>query len=471
MNERRKAVWLEIEKGIGRCCLHKKAALNEAMGLTSNVMSLATTAPEKDIEAFLGDIKFEKNQDRYSFIYHGVSVDLTTFSSVTDKEELYQKIFMHALTIDSIGFESNGKKANRYHGLQDVENKVLRLTSPGVSVSEGLMKRILTYVADGFTVEKGLREKIEQEQYFRRPSFRKKLAEVLTALMEDDSKSWSDVARVIDLVSNLEHRKAVVAFTKTNTDDKNDPKVRRTYEFLVFAFSGATSKEITPSLQGEKALCYYDSVCSNIRMRVKTLADFKNLKENYGEEFMELLFDVQELWMRVEKMPFKRPSEKDFDLMAQLIADPSYWADDEEDAEEESEPEEKNQIEGTLDVAKAISGEFNEEDYDDDMGGPVIDDYVPEEAMENGTHSSGVAEAGYELPPESKKGHYIDDEDIQDDKDSGGLDYEALDAIEREVAEQRKGASKPQQPVPARKPDGIRAARDHKSNLLNDGGE
>ena len=96
-------------------------------------------------------------------------MDLTTFSSVTDKEELYQKIFMHALTIDSIGFESNGKKANRYHGLQDVENKVLRLTSPGVSVSEGLMKRILTYVADGFTVEKGLREKIEQEQYFRRP--------------------------------------------------------------------------------------------------------------------------------------------------------------------------------------------------------------------------------------------------------------------------------------------------------------
>ena len=471
MNERRKAVWLEIEKGIGRCCLHKKAALSEAMGLTSNVMSLATTAPEKDIEAFLGDTKFEKNQDRYSFNYHGIPVDLTTFSAVTDKEELYQKIFMHALTIDSIGFDSNGKKANRYHGLQDIENKVLRLTAPSVSVSEGLMKRILTYVADGFTVEKGLREKIEQEQYFRRPSFRRKLAEVLAALMEDESKSWSDVARVIDLVSNLEHRKAVVAFTNTNTDDKNDPKVRRTYEFLVFAFCGTTSKEIAPSLQSEKALQYYDSVCSNIRMRVKTLADFRSLKENYGEEFMELLFDVQELWMRVEKMPFKRPSEKDFDLMAQLIADPSFWTDAEEDTEEEIEPEEKNQIEGTLDVAKAISGEFNEEDYDDDMGGPVIDDYVPEEVKESGTHSSGEAEVDYELPPESKRGHYIDDEESSEEKDSGGLDYEALDAIEKEVAEQRKEIQKIQQPAPARKPEGIRAARDHKSNLLNDGGE
>lgn len=296
-------------------------------------MSLATTASEKDIETFRGDTKFEKNQDRYSFNYHGVYVDLTTFNSVADKEELYRKIFMHALSIDSIGFHSSGKKANRYHGLQDIENKVLRLTSPGVSVSEGLMKRILQYVADGFTVEKGLREKIEQEKYFKRPSFRRKLAEVLTALMEDESKDWSDVARVIDLVSNLEHRKSVIAFTNANTDDKNDPKVIRTYEFLIFAFSGATSKDISPSLQGEKALNYYDSVCSNISMRVKTLSDFKNLKENYGEEFMDLLFDVQELWMRVEKMPFKRPSEKDFDLMAQLIDDPVYWTDDEEDTE------------------------------------------------------------------------------------------------------------------------------------------
>ena len=471
MNEKSKAVWLEIEKGVGRCCLHKKSALNEAMGLPSNVMSLATTASEKDIEAFLGDTRFEKNQDRYSFNYHGVSVDLTTFNSVADKEELYRKIFMHALSIDSIGFDSSGKKANRYHGLQDIENKVLRLTSPGVSVSEGLMKRILQYVADGFTVEKGLREKIEQEKYFKRPSFRRKLAEVLTALMEDESKDWSDVARVIDLVSNLEHRKAVVAFTNANTDDKNDPKVRRNYEFLIFAFSGATSKEISPSLQGEKALDYYDSVCSNISMRVKTLADFKNLKENYGEEFMDLLFDVQELWMRVEKMPFKRPSEKDFDLMAQLIDDPVYWTDDEEDTEEESDPEEKNQIEGTLDVAKAISGEFNEEDYDDDMGGPVIDDYVPVEAKENVTHSSTVAESDYEIPPESKKGHYLDDDDFPEDKDNGGLDYDALDEIEREVAEQKRSAPKPQQPPAVKKPAGVQTARDHKSNLLNGGGE
>lgn len=105
------------------------------------------------------------------------------------------------------------------------------------------------------------------------------------------------------------------------------------------------------------------------------------------------------------------------------------------------------------------------------MGGPVIDDYVPVEATENGTHSSGVVEAGYELPPEPRKGHYIDNEVLQDDKDSGGLDYDAFDEIEREVAEQKISAPKPQQPPAVNKPARVQTARDHKSNLLNGGGE
>ena len=189
---------------------------------------------------------------------------------------------------------------------------------------------------------------------------------------------------------------------------------------------------------------------------------------------MQVLFDVQELWMRVENMPFRRPKESDFNLMAQLIANKKYWTGirEEEAASEDSKEEYEVNAEN-VNCADLLSEKYDEEAYrgdDDDMGGPVVDDYVPVEKKDASPISTVTTGSDYELPPKPKNGHYVDDDVFPDDDDKDGLDYGALDEIEKEVAEQMR--SSPVTPPPAVKTaESIRTARDHKSNLLNDGGD
>lgn len=501
MNEKMKSIWFDIESKLGLCCLHKKAALSVVAGEPIKQLSLVTTASEQAIQNFLGDIKVEKMQNRYIFNYKGVTVELTTYAGITDVDELFKKAFTHTLTIDSVGFSSDGKIANMYKGVEDIHAKILRLTSDNVTISESLLRRIMTLMMEGYSLDDSLKQRIDAEKFFEKTGYRKKFFEALIYTVRKDGSTWPQVAKLLGILGPaLEHRKVVLNYTQKLTVDMKDTRLQRTFLFFIFAMVKATSKELAPVMQGEKMLGYYDSVCANLQKRVGSLNDYNSLKEKYGDDFMDLLFDVQELWMKMENIPYKRPSPSDFDVMAQLVADRRFFNSGESDTPEESaeksadsglpeedfdeeeitpvdEDNDENSFEltGTLNFEKTVVGGYSEEDYDEPMEGTVEDDYVFSESQPAVEPEPKAATPVAKPPVQSekrtvqKKAVCVDD-DLPEMTETGGLDESALAEIEAEM----KNRDKPEESAPApqqKKRDTIPHAREHKSKVLMDGGE
>lgn len=92
--------------------------------------------------------------------------------------------------------------------------------------------------------------------------------------------------------------------------------------------------------------------------------------------------------MAAKGVPFKRACEQDFDLMAALVSDETYWCSARAEASveylKEPQTEQKGslEIEGILDVSKAMSDVYNGELYEEQTEGIVDDTYVPD-AVEN----------------------------------------------------------------------------------------
>lgn len=390
MTEKFKQVWGEIEEAIGGCCLHKKAAYYEVSGGEVQQLTLVTTASKDLIEAFLGDREVERVQkNRYSFTHNGVSVDLTTYENEDNLDELYQKSFQHMLTIDSIGVRRDGMVSNAYGGLEDIRSKTIRLTGQSGTITEVLYRRMLILVMnEGYRFDESVQKKLESDKFFEKEAYRRKFCEILIGAVKGKAKSWNEVANILGtLGSTLGHRKAITEYTKSIDKPFEDLRFRRSFLYLIFALIKVTGKELSGLLSGDEMLDYYDSLCNNLQKQVKTGGEFRALKDKYGKEFMDVLFDMQELWMAMESIPYKRPSERDFDRMSLIIADDSHWISLSRKKEEKSEnlvvandeSDEEYHLEGTLDFARTMDSSYNEEDYEEPMEGTEEDTYVLDE--------------------------------------------------------------------------------------------
>ena len=468
MNEKIKNVWGEIECGIGRCFLHKKAAFYEEAGLPYSTLSIVSSAPPETIESFLGETKFEKKQNRYIFNLKGTNVELTTFPDDKDMNILHEKSFRHTLTIDSIGISSTGRVTNLYHGAEDVHDRVLRLTSDNATISEALMKRMLILISDGFIFDNKLAKRIADEKFYEATGYRKKLVEAIIEVSKNKEEACQRIANIIRTLQPLEHRRHFADYLVMHAKEmKNDSSLIR-YLFLIFALLKLTSRELSPYMQGEKMLCYFDSVCKNLQKKPKTYSEFTQLKENYGTEFMDFLFDIQELFASIEGISYKRPSEKDFDMMAQLANEERFWMPVENtEINDDDDDDDSLELEGTLDFEKTVSEEYNGEDYEEPMEGLVEDDYEAY-AEDSGDESPDRDDDLDEPIRVNKKAVCVDDE-IPENEESGGFNADGLNAYEEETKRRTKpisqGSSLP------KKQKETPPHRDHKSRVLMDGGE
>lgn len=119
---------------------------------------------------------------------------------------------------------------------------------------------------------------------------------------------------------------------------------------------------------------------------------FFALKDKYGDEFAEFLFDIQEVYAVMEKQTYKRPSEQNFDLMYRLMCEEKRWTSGEERdisgitaANDESR---QKKLEGTFVFEKALNNNFSEENYDEEpTEGQSEDIYVYEEEKNDDTES------------------------------------------------------------------------------------
>lgn len=453
MTEKYKKAWADIEEAIGVCFLHKKAAFREVSGMGLQQLSLVTSASPEVIRAFIGKRNVDDSQpNRFIFTHDGIQIDLTSLADETDLDKLYVKSFRHTLTIDSVGMKINGDISNMYHGVEDIENKILRLTDEKATISEILFRRILQMVCnDEFKLDENLKRRFANEKIFEKESYRKKYCEVLSAELKSDKTNWRHVAELLEIPGGyIGHQKAIVNYTRRIPDGK-DAGYKRTFAFLMFALLKATSKEVQHLYNGDPAIAYFDSLCNNLQQLVETYNDYRQLKEKYGPEFMEMLFDMQELWMSIENIPYTRPTERSFDRMALLSADKRYWGKAEDSApvvkptapkrEEQiaaaasnpkTEPEEdvhdddeEDILEGgPIDVRRALDG-FDEDNYNDEpTEGTVEDTYVPEGERDLSSNKSNTTDLldDFDSPVTSEK----DVEDKMDGFSISGLEeYEA----------------------------------------------
>jgi len=404
MTDNFKKVWEQIEKEIGGCCLHKKAAYSEVVGGQVLQLTLVTSASKELIEHFIGDRKSEKPQEnRFVFTYDDVQIDLTTYEDVEDLDELYEKSFRQSLTIDSLGVRRDGMVSDGYGGLEDIKTKTLRLTHPDAIISEILFRRMLGLVlSEGYRMDEGLSARIEKDKLLEKESYRRRFCEVLIGATKGKARSWNSVADLLDtLVGTYVHQPSIIEYTRGIKKPFADERFTRSFLYLIFALAKVTARELEGLLPGEATLQYFDSLAANLYKNIGSAAAFRSMKEKYGAEFLELLFDLQELWSAMENIPYKRPTERDFDRMNLIQSDDSRWVDPKAKPEKrpqhpvqapaETQPE-KYQLEGTMDFARAMNTDYNEEDYDEPMEGTVVDDYADDSSDESESAAPAVVE-------------------------------------------------------------------------------
>ncbi len=471
MTENFKQTWAEIESAIGGCCLHKRAAGLEVIGEPIKQLTLVTTAPISAIDAFIGKRKVEKSQDnRFVFTHNGITVDLTTYCGIDDLDELHEKSFRHTLTIDSIGISRNGRISDVYGGVSDARNRIVRLSDEKAVVSETLLRRILQLIAfSGYSVDVTVRNKIEDCKLFEKEGYRKKYCEVMLELLNAPKVDWTRVAALLNVLgASLGHRKVMVNYTEKITSGDEDFK--RTFAFLIFALIKVTSKELQPLMKGDNRVNYFDSLCNNLQKPITSYEDYQERKEKYGAEFLESLFDMQELWMTIEGIPYKRPSERDFDRMALLISDDRFWSSasskknntvDDVKAKAEQvqtsgkqDEDEEYSLTGEFDFMKATAA-YNDEYYDEPTEGKITDDYVPAEESERNAQSNEVSDLL----------DILEEDNPRTPKSVSGLDTSGLESYEAAMRGETPSVSSNQRPE---KPDGLfNNSRGHKSKVLS----
>ncbi len=472
MTENFKKAWEKIESNIGTCCLHKKAAFREASGQELKQLSLVTCTSPEVIESYMASLGEKQSTSPYKFKVDDVFVELTNITGVKSTDELNEKSFKHTLTVDCIGFRRKGGVNDNYGGMADVREKIVRLTDERVTVNENLFKRILTLVADdSFRLHPAVKERIKNDKFFEKPGYRKKFFEYFFEIVTDKNAGWQKAASLLGIAEEyIKPGTRIIGYTEKISESKINASFIRAYLFLVFALMKATSKEISALFKDDSLFDYYDSVCVKLATRISSYTQYMELKNNYGQEFLNLLFDVQEIWMTAEGMTYKRPSERDFDLMSALVNDEKYWGE-----KKQSEPSvveeavaddlipENFELEGVLDIGKAVSDVYDSDLYDEPTEG-VVEDTYDADTQDDGN-----------LPAVQKKEVCIDD-DYEESGKVSGFEVSGLASYEDELL-RRNGNNEHVEAnsSPTSSVDNasgvINHTRGHSSKILTNGGE
>lgn len=476
MTENFKKAWAEIERELGHCCLHKKAAFCELAGLPMSRLALAITQPMEKIEAYAKGKNVERRGNRFIFTLNGVKIEITSYPDAKNLDELVKRAFCHTLSIDCVGVQSNGMIIDPYGGLADIRNKVIRLTTPDAAMSELIFSRIMRLSADeGFTVDAAVIKRFEQEQYIQKESYRKKFCELFASVIIRE-KNWCKAAALLGVLgASLSRRRNLIEYTQKQQNETKDDRHIKAYLYFVFAWLKATGKEIAPVLGNDPMTGYFDSVCANFQQSFHSADAFFALKDKYGDEFAEFLFDVQEVYAVMEKQTYKRPSERNFDLMYRLMCEESRWTSGEERdisgiaaANDESR---QKKLEGTFVFEKALNNNFSEENYDEEpTEGQSEDVYVYEEEKNDDTESVP------ELVPVQKKEICIDDDvdEISDESTFKAEDLAKYGDVKRDEGGTYQEKRESTAPVPSKHGpmvDGVyNHSRGHGSTVLENGG-
>ena len=175
-------------------------------------------------------------------------------------------------------------------------NKIVRLTDENAPFSEGALSRVMHLVTeDGFEIHASVMNKVVRDKILGKPGYRKKFFELLNTKVNSTNTEWKKVSALLKIADNYLKDTCLIDYTAKLSADAN-VNFKRNYLFLIFVLLDATSNEIGVFINGDEHINYFDSLCTKINTTISDYIEFMELKKNYGQEFLDMLFDVQEIF-------------------------------------------------------------------------------------------------------------------------------------------------------------------------------
>lgn len=453
MIEKNKIVWKKLEENIGRCILFKEAAMKEALGEDSFALQFATLSVPEKVEAFLNsteNIKIFRNEPgNYIFIMDGAKIEVRCFDAGTGLEKTYEKMFGRTFRCENLGINILGRYNRNVGAYNDIMAKELHFATADVKLNEFLIGKILRYVLDsGFSVGNDILEYVVNNRTFENKTMKDKFLGSLADSLRRNKFTWNRVAEALKLIKNFFPDQNFIRYTAGLTEKDKNSRFIRNYLYNLFITLNTTGQELQTIMPNEPTLEYFDSLAINVSACLGEYKVYMEIKNKYGEEFLELLMDVQESIAVSLGMDYARVSDETFDMGKLFFNDERFWCSLEE-MKKQSVPE-VNRIaseipEEQLDASKGNVAEWMADIYNKDMYSDATE------------------------PEEDKV--YIDD-DAEQETVNAGIDKAALEVYEDEFLSEEKNEDISAVRIERSKQnDGImNSQRGHESRVLNSGG-
>lgn len=450
MNNVMKNVWSKIESEVGVCVLYREGAVREVLGHTMYQLTLVTLcAPEKVEEFASKQFKYEKVNNKHSFTVENVRVEIICVESDGNFEETRRRIFNRNLRCETIGITFDGRYNKNVDAYKDIEERVLHLSKPEVKTNEQFIQRILNYIlTHGFTVGDDVINAFKKNNAFDVKHNLVIYCDSLAKSIMGEKCRWEYVAEAVRFVGAvLFPDSKIVNYTKGLTVPADDKTFIRNYLYALFVMLDMNSAELTKVLANEPTYQYFDSISSNIDACLKEYKEYSEIKRKYGDEFLELLIDVQEVLASFEGIPYERVSDATFDLGVLFINDSAFWCT-------------KDELLAEPEIEVEVAEESDDSTVDLTM------------ASFNSLAGDKYNESEYETPEPSEDKVYIDDEPTQE-KANTGINLNAMDSYEKSEEEDAESVANPTNntPVSASADSAVmNRQRGHESRVLENGG-
>lgn len=455
MTETSKKIWTKLEENIGRCILFRDAALKEVLGNDTFMLQFATLSVPEKVEAFLDNseevsiIRREKNY--YVFSWEGARVEIYCFDAESGFESSYEKMFSRPLRCENLGINIMGQYNRNVDAYNDIVAKELHFTSGEAKITEFLVSKIVRYVLNfGFTIGEDILENASQNKIFDSKAMRVRFLSALSDNIKKTTCTWDRVAEVLKFIAELLPSPDFIQYTTALGDMGKEDKFVRNYLYNLFIILDMTGQELHKVIPKEPTLEYFDSLAINIGACLGEYKTYIEIKNKYGDEFLELLMDVQESVAKSLHLDYQRVSDETFDMGEIFFKDVRFWC----SLEEMNAPKEEDAIvsapqvqEETMDVSKGNFLGWTKDEFDNEM----------------------YSEEG-EAETVSADKVYLDDE-VETESVDTGIDMSALDSYEVDVKEEEGDEPPRQKNEPPKQNDSImNSQRGHESTVLNSGG-
>lgn len=453
MLESNKKIWEKLEKNIGHCILFRDAALKEILGEDSFTLQFATlTVPEK-VEAFLEgneDIKIIRNETyNYLFVMDGTRVEVHCFDSKPSFDCSYKDMFDRAFRCENLGINFIGQFNNNVDAYNDIIAKELHFSSNEPKITEFMLPKIVRYVLNsGFVIGEDILEYVKINKIFENKVMRGRFLGALSENIRKESCSWERIATALGLIESILPSSDFIKYTKgLGSQDKND-KFIRNYLYSLFIFLDITGQELQRIIPKEPTLEFFDSIALNIDVCLGEYKIYVDIKNKYGDEFLELLMDVQESVANSLGLDYKRVSEDTFDMGQLFFNESRFWCSlDEMKNEDTIEAKNTSQktTDETFDASQGNAAGWMTEKYNKEMYSDVTDS--------------------------TEDKIYIDDE-VEEEIVDSGIDMTALDTYEDDATsdENKEEASNENIEIQRTNESIMNSQRGHESTVLNSGG-